>query len=348
MRSYLDDARDAIAASGSIASVEVPGSTVWRLCEWLDWPNWIRNGTSLTGEGPLPSKITYADRLIITANLMQYGDLAYLLDRTFKGPQLPLSPVSTLMFRNAPTLGELLEEGLNLAPVGSPHHSFSYERVGDNMVYGFHPVIPMGRLADLHEAFFAVLLYAEVVDFVFDKISAMNIELMLTHSLLSEKLRAWFQCDVKFGQDTNRFIFPSEWTNIRNHDSDEALWLVAKERKEAVVRSGERITIAHIRERISETIRKSHRVPRQEEIAAQLNVSTRSLVRIAAASGTQFRAIVEEERRVLAAELINDISLSLADVANTLGFASLPSFNRAFHEWFGVPPGKMRRGTMQR
>ena len=344
MRSYMDDALDAIAGAGPLASVDIPGATVWRLCEWLDWPSWIRNGTSLTGEGPLPHKVTYADRLIITANLMEYGDIAYLLDRTFKGPQLPLSPVSTLMFRNAPTLGELLQEGLNVAPVGSPHHAFSYQRVGDKMVYEFHAVMPMGRLAALHEVFFAALVYAQVVDFVFDKIRNLKIELTLTDDHLSKLVCASFPCDVKFGQESNRLIFPSEWADLRNEDSDEALWLVAKERKEAVVRSDASTTIARIRERITQIISESHRVPRQEEIAEELGVSIRTVVRIIAASGTTYQAILEEERRVLAAKLINDASLSLDAVAKSLGYSGLPSFNRAFRNWFGVTPGAMRKG----
>jgi AraC-like DNA-binding protein len=44
----------------------------------------------------------------------------------------------------------------------------------------------------------------------------------------------------------------------------------------------------------------------------------------------------------MAETLLADARLSLAEVAERLGFSDLSSFSQAFKRWYGVPPGAYR------
>lgn len=82
-----------------------------------------------------------------------------------------------------------------------------------------------------------------------------------------------------------------------------------------------------------------------EDVARRLGMSRRTLARRLADLGTSFRALVERARRTAAQDLVRDPAIPLGEVAWRLGYATQPSFHRAFQRWFGVAPGSYRRGA---
>ncbi len=80
----------------------------------------------------------------------------------------------------------------------------------------------------------------------------------------------------------------------------------------------------------------------QGDVARQLGISPRTLSRGLSKSGRRFFQIVDQTRRTLAHSYLRDSALPLADVAETLGYASLSSFTEAFKRWSGITPGQFR------
>jgi AraC-like DNA-binding protein len=80
-----------------------------------------------------------------------------------------------------------------------------------------------------------------------------------------------------------------------------------------------------------------------DEVARQVHVSSRTLKRKLAASGTTYSAILDETRRQRALLLLEDRALPLAEIASRLGYTELPNFTRAFRKWTGTTPGAFRR-----
>lgn len=78
------------------------------------------------------------------------------------------------------------------------------------------------------------------------------------------------------------------------------------------------------------------------QVARQLGVSERSLVRRLAAEGTSFRAIRDELRRELAIDELRS-GMPIGEVAYRLGFAEPATFHRAFRRWTGDSPGRFKR-----
>lgn len=80
-----------------------------------------------------------------------------------------------------------------------------------------------------------------------------------------------------------------------------------------------------------------------EDVAAAVNMAPRSLRRKLDQEGSSFRAIVEEERRQLAAQLLQSTPMKLDEMAMQLGYTDTASFTRAFRRWYGQSPGEYRK-----
>jgi len=77
-------------------------------------------------------------------------------------------------------------------------------------------------------------------------------------------------------------------------------------------------------------------------VARALTVSGRTLSRRLADEGTSFRGILDDVRRESACALLQDRSLSVADVAFFLQYSEPAAFHRAFRRWTGQAPGDFR------
>lgn len=79
-----------------------------------------------------------------------------------------------------------------------------------------------------------------------------------------------------------------------------------------------------------------------EALAARLNMTSRTLHRALAREGWSFTEIVEQHRRYLAHDLLGERRLSIAEIADRLGYAEVRSFARAFRRWYGITPSELR------
>lgn len=78
--------------------------------------------------------------------------------------------------------------------------------------------------------------------------------------------------------------------------------------------------------------------PSATGVAAALAVGERTLRRRLAAEGTSFRSLLDEVRIPLASGLLATASLSVAEVAERLGYADATTFIRAHRRWHGTTP----------
>lgn len=78
------------------------------------------------------------------------------------------------------------------------------------------------------------------------------------------------------------------------------------------------------------------------EVADALAMSSRTLRRKLDKQETSFRAVVEEERRLVAYELLEHSDIKIDELALHLGYNDTSSFNRAFKRWAGNSPSAYR------
>jgi AraC-like DNA-binding protein len=83
--------------------------------------------------------------------------------------------------------------------------------------------------------------------------------------------------------------------------------------------------------------------PTIEQIAAQLNLSIRSLQRRMKAESYSYGQLTEELRKEFALAYLKRADLSISDVAYLLGYTENSTFSRAFKRWQGVSPQVWRQ-----
>lgn len=80
------------------------------------------------------------------------------------------------------------------------------------------------------------------------------------------------------------------------------------------------------------------------QVAAALGYSERGLRRNLARSGTTFRTLVNEIRERRARAMLENTSLPIKTIADTLGFDTPSNFARSFKRWTGASPSTFRAG----
>lgn len=83
--------------------------------------------------------------------------------------------------------------------------------------------------------------------------------------------------------------------------------------------------------------------PALEQLAARLDVSSRSLYRRLQERGLTYKGVLGETRYELARGYLADPKLSLPEIALLLGYSEQSAFTRAFKSWAGEPPLRYRR-----
>jgi AraC-like DNA-binding protein len=75
-------------------------------------------------------------------------------------------------------------------------------------------------------------------------------------------------------------------------------------------------------------------------IAAEFNLSGRSLRRRLMEEGTSFRTLLQDARKARASAMLQASDLPLSAAAEQLGYSDTATFSRAFKDWTGVSPGR--------
>jgi AraC-like DNA-binding protein len=83
-------------------------------------------------------------------------------------------------------------------------------------------------------------------------------------------------------------------------------------------------------------------LPRAEQMAEQLHLSTRTLHRRLVDAGTSYQAIIDRIRERLAIEFLERTDLSVDEIAERSGFSDVSNFRKAFKKWTGQTPAYFR------
>jgi AraC-like DNA-binding protein len=82
--------------------------------------------------------------------------------------------------------------------------------------------------------------------------------------------------------------------------------------------------------------------PTQKELASMLNVSDRTLRRRLGRQETTYRTLRDSTRFERARDLLGNSDMTMAQVAELVGYSDARAFRRAFKRWAGVLPNEFR------
>jgi AraC-like DNA-binding protein len=151
-----------------------------------------------------------------------------------------------------------------------------------------------------------------------------------------------FNCELRWGCESPEFA-------IRTEDADRMLPSanpVLEQMNERIVmkRLGQldkADTVGRVRAAILEQLPAGN--ISDESVAAALHMTSRTLHRRLKERECSFRGLLKEVRQELAAQYIEDDSLTLTEITFLLGFSEMSSFSRAFKNWNGVSPSEARQ-----
>lgn len=86
--------------------------------------------------------------------------------------------------------------------------------------------------------------------------------------------------------------------------------------------------------------------PGVEQVAANLNISVRTLQRRLKEEGLTYKAVLDELKRQFALDYLRNESLSIKEIAYLLDYAEASSFIRSFRRWVGMSPEQFRREVL--
>jgi AraC-like DNA-binding protein len=155
-----------------------------------------------------------------------------------------------------------------------------------------------------------------------------------------------FHAPVRFAGNAARVELPAAWLELPCPLADRVAHRDACARLEAL---RERLTGDFADAQVERALGDGDTRPTLGAVARRLRLSPRTLVRRLGERGTSFRALLEEQRRARAGELLLRSQLSVAEIAERLGYEDPTNFARACRRWFGLSPRAYRaRDAMTR
>lgn len=82
--------------------------------------------------------------------------------------------------------------------------------------------------------------------------------------------------------------------------------------------------------------------PGAVQVAKELGLSVRSLARKLNECGHSFQSILNETRKSMSLEYLQQTSMSVSEIAMQLGFSDASNFRKAFKKWTGTTPATFR------
>lgn len=86
-------------------------------------------------------------------------------------------------------------------------------------------------------------------------------------------------------------------------------------------------------------------MPSLDDIAANLNVSPRSLQRKLQEEGVTYQQLADSIKKTLAIQYLDAKTYPIKEIAYLLGYNELSAFSRAFKRWTGAPPVQYRQSA---
>jgi len=249
-----------------------------------------------------------------------------------------LGPLSRVV-RAAPTLGEALSDLSTFQDRNTSAATTYMHRQGEDVFFGYGVHDPRPRVSAVTQDIVLAILNRIVVELTRGAVRPRE---YLTMRPVPSHPRLWSSlgAEVRFGEAETGFYLslqdmafglPTADRQLRDQALDEVL-------------SQPALLSAVWTHRTRRALRAlllvgSSRMP---EVALHLGVGPRSLRRALAREGTSFEAVRDAVRLAMARDLLTMSTLSIADLALTLDFATPTTFIRAFRRWTGDTPAAWR------
>lgn len=247
---------------------------------------------------------------------------------------------------SSPTLATALDCLARYSAMRAQFVDLTLTKDASQIVISMHETLDLGDIrCFLHESVISAI-YAAVVFFAGGAIRG-HIEFAYAPTGYADAYARYFEVPYQFGCPHTRLCLDASLMQLPSPVADPVLHAQAIAQCENEMRAlGE---AASVRERVAMLIsRNPGRLWSGEEMARELNMSARTLLRKLKAEGTSFQSVRDDIVMGLAKTYLLDKSMTVELTGHLLGFSDVASFRRSFKRVVGQTPADfiagMRRG----
>ncbi len=301
-----------------------------------------------------PNRLKEYDLLELTAKQLD--------DLWTNAPQLTQDPLFGLHFgesmqltalgvvgglvQTSRTIGEALTHAAAFTSLITDMFGMTVTKTTDQIVIDFLPDDARRKLAPLSfrqqiDLFMAFSLH-EVDGLVLRRIRPIQVTYPAEAAQQAEYERVFRCTAIQRGDGYQLVVDGSYWDepiSTANYDM-QRLWLKQAAERTQAIRDASALNV-----RISQQLMANAYlgIPSLEDVAANLNVSPRSLQRKLQEEGVTYQQLADSIRRTLAIQYLDTKKYPIKEVAYLLGYNELSAFTRAFKRWTGTPPVHYQR-----
>ncbi len=303
----------------------------------------LRLSPRLFAEPDATIRFSQADRLVQrVAAASGRSDLAFELGKLLSASAHSLVGFGML---NSDTLDQALRFEAQYFRLVMPSFRMRYSSGPDFGEMLFTPLVAMSHLClSFHLEAIGMAALREVSDLTGGRRPPCRLDLSIAEPLHLKRYGELRDVRVRFDADVTPGVRLRLLGNPRQYPvamADANARRVAEERCRRLVQQ-----VAGVRrfaDWVAMTLREvSEGLPSLEELAAMLNLSRRTLNRYLEREGTSFRELSGRIQHELACERLASGSMSVTEVAYSLGFSDTSNFARAFRARAGHSPGEHR------
>lgn len=172
----------------------------------------------------------------------------------------------------------------------------------------------------------------------------------LRRSLSKEEMLQFtelFNCPIKDQQATNSICFDMQSLRLPIRSPNKQLQKIIQAQINEEMGTG--LPSNSVQNRVLNCINHNIRkgVPKLEDTAALLNISTSTLKRNLKKEGTSYVKLLDEVRIKYAKALLKNDDTSIKEISLFLGYSNTSSLTRAFCKWTGITPKQYREKELQ-
>lgn len=241
------------------------------------------------------------------------------------------------------TLGAAMTQSLRFMRLVCEDMHMSLEDEGDNIALvlsGLDPERDPGHFLVDYWLNYLHRVFSWMID---QLIPVKAVELAFSEAINPHRLVYQLRGDWHSGKDRNAVVFSRKYLALPILRSRNE-WLALRQ---TAIESGvvawpdEQVQVtSKVRSLVFSALRQGEATPSLNDVAKHLNLTTATLHRHLNSEGSSFQRILNDVRCDAAIDKLRFQKLSVAEVAEQLGFAEPRSFSRAFKQWTGDSPSE--------
>ena len=243
---------------------------------------------------------------------------------------------------NSPTLLNALRNAQRYFRVLGEGEDIEVERAGSHVTLRFRETDKALRGLRHNSEYIAAILVRACRDMTRKRISPVRAEFMHGRPNPKVSYAEYLGCPVKFHAEWDALVYDAATVRLPVIGADSKLFKVLERACQKILGPTPKKQDLHhdVRELVIDRLAKG--AVQFDDVARELNMSSKTLERRLADRKTTFSALLDDARSGLAKHYLSDTDLRLEQIAYLTGYSEPAALVRAFRRWTGTTPMQFR------